>query len=853
MIKNLLFPLFFLITASTSFAQYPVINENRPRIYTDSARLTWLKNNIIVPGDCKDTYTNFLYAYNNWWINDPQLYLLGSDSTQWVWDWSSQWAKDEAMFTVFLFKITQDPLALKRCRFLARSVIGHIDSANFSTMSYWPKEAFLRQMSDAGDLLLDWCYTDFTDSLQQALTKSIYKGTREFMNTFILSASGNTYVSSHNPWNTIFCNQNILTLHHAAGLDVLQNDTLQQWFRVIYDKWTNGFLPCYAYYRDDDGGWNWGATYAMWSLIDQFQLFENMKIGSNKNYYADVPWVQNSINQYWYFIQPDNKTIHLGDGLTTAYADRVDYLHARIYNDPRSQWRAQYWSLPANTPNTSNKFTKLLYKDFNAAVIIKPNLPLNWWADKVGLSVSRSSWENDATMVTFFNSPSKRSDHEHRDNNSFTIFKNAPLLIDAGYYDTYAGTHYRHYYQRTIAHNSICVFDSSEVYNNFGQLSSNDGGQIESNSLANFNEIFLPQTQRGKWIKYATGSNYAYNIADAQLSYDSNKLSFFRRRLLFLKPGKAIVLDHVHLKNRATKQRDIKWIGHFAKKPAINGIITNTQASGHIETYNGNSYVAKNGNGSVAIKTLLPSNSTVTLIGGTSYEYWVNGTNYPPLAPPDTTYYTSGSWRIEVRPTASSDTVIFLHTISIGDSTNMATTGGAVLQSAFSVGADWGDTLYFFAADAGTEKNYYAFENISGNRTAGLFAADLKVGSYYVKVDGFVFATINTDSNGILQSSVVMAAGNHLVEIAAVTTGVYDPAQAIPLSIFPNPASSELTIQLPASTLLTKVNIYNSKGALIASKQNEYRINIARLPGGLYFITVKRGNKVFRAKFAILR
>lgn len=107
-------------------------------------------------------------------------------------------------------------------------------------------------------------------------------------------------------------------------------------------------------------------------------------------------------------------------------------------------------------------------------------------------------------------------------------------MIDAGTYDTYAGSHYLNYYQRTIAHNSICVFDSTEVYTNFGQPASNDGGQIESYALQNYNDIFLPQNQRGAWIKYAAGADYQYIISDAQLSYDTTKLDFSEEGFYFL-------------------------------------------------------------------------------------------------------------------------------------------------------------------------------------------------------------------------------------------------------------------------------------------------------------------------------
>ncbi len=849
MLKKILLFVFLILPSVFVLAQYPLIHTERPRIYADSSRISWLHDHITVPGECRDTYTNFLYAYNNWWINDPQLYLLGSDSTQWTWDWSSQWAGSEAFYTVFIYKITGDALALKRCRFLSRQVVSYISTAAFTGMEWYTKENLLRQMSDAGDILLDWCYTDLPSAQRDELAQSVYLMNREYMNTYILSGSGTSFVSSHNTWNTIFCNQNTLSLFESSGLTAQQKDTVSQWYQAVYNKLTNGFIPCWTYYRDDDGGWNWGAAYAMWSLVDQFQLFENMRIATGKNFYTDLPWVRNSINQYVYFMQPNNKCIHLGDGETAMAGDRVTYVHAAIFNDPRSLWMAQYWSQASLTPNTNQKFAKLLYKDFNSAAVTQPNLPLDWWTDKVGLSVSRSSWNSDATMVTFFNSPSKKAAHEHRDNNTFTIFRDKPLLVDAGYYDTYGGTHYRNYYQRTIAHNGICVFDSTETYSCFGQPASNDGGQVESNALQNYNEIFLPQNQRGKWIKYAFSSQYAYNIADAQLSYNPDKLDFFRRRLLYIKPGKVIVLDHVHLKNSATKQRYIKWTGHFEQKPEISGNILKTTVAGHIETYNGKDITASNGNGKIAIRTLLPLKTAVTLIGGNGYEYWVNGTNYPPLTPPDTAFYTAGHWRIEVTPTNISDTVIFLHTIAIGDLANAVMAGGIAVKNNVSVGTDWNDTLYFFAADAATGKSYHIFDHIAGGRTVGIFATDMMAGLFDIKVDGIISSVSLADSNGILQSAVALMQGLHTIEVATINTSFPVNGEAIPFQVYPNPAHSEINILMNTGLHSSGFEIYNIKGRRVIESPDAGRIDISGLATGIYLLKLKQDDKWYSTKF----
>ncbi len=693
--------------------------------------------------------------------------MEGSDSTQWNWDWSSSWAKDQVFISALIYKLTNSALELKRCRFVAGQVIQIVNTSNFQTMEWYQKEALLRQLSDAGSILLDWCYSDFPSALRQQLAQAQYIMTREFMKTFIYSSAGNSYVSSHNTWNTIFCNQNTLSLYQADGLSASQQDTIIIWYEDLYDKLINGFIPCWTHYRDDDGGWNWGAAYAQWSLVDQFQLFENMRIATTKNFYTDLPWVQNSVNQYIYFEQPNHRIIHLGDGETGMRADRFIYLHARIFNDPRSLWMAQYWSQPALTPNTMDKYTKLLYKDFNMPQVTRPVNPLDWWSDKVGLSVSRSSWEDDAAMVWFFNSPSKKAAHEHRDNNSFNIFKHKPLVIDAGYYDTYGGSHWHNYYTRTVAHNAVCVFDSSAVFYSGGSPVSNDGGQKWSNALANYQDIFAPQNQRGKWIQYAQGSGFSYCAADAALSYDSAVLDANKRRLLFLKPGLVLVLDHLHLKNTQNHQREAHWLMHMVKKPLMNGSLLAAEVPGHIETYAGSDLTVSNGEGQLALRTLLPASVQHRLVGGSGYEYWVNGQNYPPSPLPDTTYYTPGNWRLEVIPqNFTSDTLLFMHSLTIGEQQHPANPSGIALHNGNALAVDWDSVFVLFAASGDTGSPMLYLDSISGNRVIRLLVFDLAGNrSYSLFLDHTYQFTFQTNQEGILDTVLVLAPGMHQLSL----------------------------------------------------------------------------------------
>jgi len=843
--------LFVILSITTiTFSQiYPTIHTSRPRIYIDSTRFDYLQNNMN-SGDCGNAYNGFNAAVFNNWYNDPQLYLLGSDSTLWTWDFSSHWAGYQGQFVSALYKITNDPIALKRCRFLIGQLNNQLDTIQFSNYDWYTNETFIRNMADIGGMLLDWCYDSLPIPMRQHLAQNLYKTERYFMDNYILTAAGNAYVTGHNIWNVYYANQYALVLKGSDGLTALQQDTVQQWFEVSYNKAVDEILPVAGYYRDDDGGWNWTAAYSMWSLVDEFQFFENIRIGSNKNLYVDLPWIENSINQYWHFIQPDNYTINWGDGFTNIQADRVIYRHAQIYNDPRSLWLAQYWSSPTNITWTWPLFQKLLYKDFDAPLITKPDITHDWYSDKTGLSVSRTDWNDTATLVWVYNAPTKKAGHEHRDNNTFSIYKNAPQINNSGYYESYGNAHYVNYYMRTIAHNSICIYDSADNYMNWGVNVSNDGGQTESPTLMNYSAIFSPTAQKGEWELWGAGSDYCYTITDAAQSYDSQKLDRFRRRVLFHKPDQVIVLDHLHLNNTATNQRDAKFILHFQQQPTLSGAMISNEIPGHIETFDGQDVTQVNGNGNVAIRTLLPTNSTTTRIGGAGYEYYVDGTNYPIVGLTDTIHTTPGNWRIEVEPTSVQDSLIFLHTIAIGDQSAVSVAGGLGQQNVYTIGVDWTNTLYFFNALGDTNALYQVMHNVTGNRTVNIFGADLVPSQLYdILVDNVFTSSMNADTVGVLETTIGLTTGNHTVEIINHTASITSNSSLTnPITIFPNPSKKELNI-ITNSSLDSPVEISNLMGELLIRTTTHSPIDLTSLSSGVYILHVVIGNNHYSYKF----
>ena len=67
------------------------------------------------------------------------------------------------------------------------------------------------------------------------------------------------------------------------------------------------------------------------------------------------------------------------------------------------------------------------------------------------------------------------------------------------------------------------------------------------------------------------------------------------------------------------------------------------------------------------------------------------------------------------------------------------------------------------------------------------------------------------------------------------------------ISIFPNPANSEINIVLPSNDN-TQIEITNAMGQLIIKDQNKNKIDISNLKNGLYFISVKHGQQTYTQK-----
>lgn len=101
----------------------------------------------------------------------------------------------------------------------------------------------------------------------------------------------------------------------------------------------------------------------------------------------------------------------------------------------------------------------------------------------------------------------------------------------------------------------------------------------------------------------------------------------------------------------------------------------------------------------------------------------------------------------------------------------------------------------------------------------------------------------------------------YTVPCDSFVSSTYDKSANEHLSVYPNPAQSELLIDLAKSNITgsdINLRILNATGAVIFDKElsngiSAYAVNLSGWEAGLYIINVSNGKKVFSAKVVIVR
>jgi Heparinase II/III-like protein len=424
-------------------------------------------------------------------------------------------------------------------------------------------------------------------------------------------------------------------------------------------------------------------------------------------------------DSYLYKLLPDGTPSREGDNeypvLDTRDTAVLGYAVHR-FKDPYSAWLLRQsgffgkeWVVPV---------LQFLWDDpevlpRNPALAGETELPRQRFFPGVGHLVMRDGWTPESTWIEFDCGP-YFAKHQHLDQNQFTIYHRGYLAIDSGadYTDT-ESPHYLNYYRRTVAHNSVLVYDPAEKFFWSDNLWSavNDGGQ-RMDSARYWNTIRSREDwnrTRDLWdlgsmrvVDYVP-SEYHYALGDASHAYSRNKLRWFTRELVYI-PGQNLlfVFDRVVSTNPAFRKA---WLLHGVNQPSIDQ--DNGKAAGGTQEFRqAKTFRFSEGTGELLVHSLLPKDRVITRRGGTGNEFyapgddhggaWGSGENWP-LEPPEGAplpedpklhrmwklfwgedfnriqpsnrkNVVPGSWRVEVSPASPSEEDLFLHVLEIGSS-----------------------------------------------------------------------------------------------------------------------------------------------------------------------------------------
>lgn len=82
--------------------------------------------------------------------------------------------------------------------------------------------------------------------------------------------------------------------------------------------------------------------------------------------------------------------------------------------------------------------------------------------------IARTGWDANSVIAEMKINEQFVGNHQHMDGGSFQIYHKGPLAIDAGAYSGSSGgynsSNNKNYFKRTIAHNSLLVYDPDEKF-----------------------------------------------------------------------------------------------------------------------------------------------------------------------------------------------------------------------------------------------------------------------------------------------------------------------------------------------------------------------------------------------------
>lgn len=412
------------------------------------------------------------------------------------------------------------------------------------------------------------------------------------------------------------------------------------------------------------------------------------------DFFADIrdnqgDWLRNLLYFQIYNNMPYGQVSRIGDSfsetLNNSYRRNLELLTTRLNDSAGAGYMQLLEGTSAAQPTYYDgyAFEFILWYEPTIPTDGMSKLPDAMWFGPGSLDyvVFRNGWKQNSTVVTFKSGDAFTND-QHLDQGSFTISTTHPLAIDSGANSVHNSDHYENYYSRTLAHNSITVYNAGENFQDPSTMTllANDGGQrilwsyagvVQPNSKT-LNDYLAkkyngPHYETGNITAFENGPDYDYVFGDYSDSFNNelykvggNKavIQTASRELSYLGSDWLVVVDHVYT-------TDMKFVPtfnmHSINEPTVNGSSQGSDGNGGT-IFNGDTVTIDNAGDRLFSRTMFPIGAPITKRGGPGYEYFDAGTNRNTGAIADP---LAGSWRVEVKDLTYSTDHLFVHVMKI--------------------------------------------------------------------------------------------------------------------------------------------------------------------------------------------
>jgi hypothetical protein len=585
------------------------------------------------------------------------------------------------------------------------------------------------RMMVTGAVVYDWCYPLLTAQQKKAYIEQLVRLAKELECGYPPRDAGS--VTGHgSEW---------MLMRDMLSAGIAIHDEFPEMYRLAAQLFFKRYVPARNFWYPGHA-FHQGSAYAETRFSsDLYPLFIFDRLGAGNVFNPSQEFVPYS---WIYMRRPDGQLLRSGDGQSRPPKLR-SLLIASYYGD--GYVLGDYLRDPGI--DAMSRLFEFLWRDPDLKPLPASDLPLSrYFGFPYGWMVARTGWGEDSVIAEMKVNIYNFTNHQHQDAGAFQIYYKGPLAIDSGLYEgtngAYGSPHHSNYYKRTIAHNSLLIYDPDEKFaRNERAVYRNDGGQRLPNNWrepSSLDVLLSGPYKTGTMLGHGFGPDasrprYTYLKGDLTEAY-SSKVKEVKRSSVFWNLGGAtpaamIVFDRVVSSNPAFRKY---WLLHTMEEPMIEG--TKTVAA----------------QGRLTDTVLLPKADNIELskVGGPGKEFWVFGENFPNSPRRGSGKdYEIGAWRIELSPRKPSAEDLFLNVMQIGG----AALEARRIDAGEFVGARIADSIAFFRRD-GTRTALPVSFAIDGTSKVNVLVTDLAEGTWQVRLDSRIYqpAVVVSAEAGVL-------------------------------------------------------------------------------------------------------